>query len=122
MKRQMDDMAQEVSEKNSYTASEVGKVKVDLNKAQSKLEQERTIQNELREKLSNVDSQMSEQLLKHRQVMEEKEKELVTLQEKMKGRDLELVRMREEEAQRVQILQSAILNYVGTNRGSASPR
>ncbi|XP_005091949.1 leucine-rich repeat-containing protein 45 [Aplysia californica] len=121
MKRQMDEMAQEVSEKNSYTMSEVGKVKVELNKSQAKLEQERSTQAELREKLSTVDSQMSEQLLKHRQAMEEKEKEIVTLQEKMKGRDLELVRMREEESQRVQILQSAILNYVGSNRGS-SPR
>ena len=43
------------------------------------------------------------------------------------GRDLELVRLREEEAQRVHILQSAILNYVGSgsSRGAApaaSPR
>ena len=53
--------------------------------------------------------------------MEEKEKELVTMQEKMKGRDLELVRLREEEAQRVNILQSAILNYVGSGRGASSP-
>ena len=54
--------------------------------------------------------------------MEEKDKEIVTLEEKLKGRDLELVRMREEEAQRVQVLQSAILNYVGSKQGVASPR
>ena len=66
-------------------------------------------------------SSSSEQLLKHRKIVEEKDKEIVTLEEKLKGRDLELVRMREEEAQRVQVLQSAILNYVGSKQG-VSPR
>lgn len=121
LKRQMEELNQELSQKNSQTYAEVEKVKVELNKASSKLEQERSTQSELRDKLASVDSQMSEQLLKHRKIVEEKDKEIVTLEEKLKGRDLELVRMREEEAQRVQILQSAILNYVGS-KPAPSPR
>lgn len=60
-------------------------------------------------------------MLRHRQTIEDKDKEIVLLQEKLKGRDLDLVRMREEETQRVQVLQSAILNYVGSKQG-LSPR
>ena len=52
-------ISQEVAEKNTYTASEVGKVKVELNKVQAKLEQERSTQSDLREKLSSVDNSMS---------------------------------------------------------------
>ncbi|KAH9505278.1 hypothetical protein Btru_059130 [Bulinus truncatus] len=97
LRRQMDELNQELSQKNNYTMAEVGKVKVELNKSQSKLDQERSIQSELREKLVAVDSQLSE---------------------KPKGRELELVRLRER-AQRV-VLQSAILNYVGNKHGGMS--
>uniref|UniRef100_A0A2C9L243 Leucine rich repeat containing 45 n=1 Tax=Biomphalaria glabrata TaxID=6526 RepID=A0A2C9L243_BIOGL len=119
LRRQMDELNQELAQKNNYTMAEVGKVKAELNKLQNKLDQERSVQSELREKLATVDSQMSEQMLKHRRQMEEKEKEVVLLEEKLKGRELELVRLREEEAQRVQVLQSAILNYVG-KQGTSS--
>uniref|UniRef100_A0A0B6ZX13 Leucine-rich repeat-containing protein 45 n=2 Tax=Arion vulgaris TaxID=1028688 RepID=A0A0B6ZX13_9EUPU len=118
--RQKDELNQELSQKTNYTMAEVEKVKVELTRSQSKLDQERSMQAELREKLSAVDTQMSEQLLKQRKVVEEKEKEVVLLEEKLKGRELELVRMREEEAQRVQVLQSAILNYVGSKHGVSS--
>ena len=40
-------------------------MKVELNKASSKLEQERSTQSELRDKLASVDSQMSGEKLKH---------------------------------------------------------
>ncbi|KAK7005347.1 leucine-rich repeat-containing protein 45 [Biomphalaria glabrata] len=119
LRRQMEELNQELAQKNNYTMAEVGKVKAELNKLQNKLDQERSVQSELREKLATVDSQMSEQMLKHRRQMEEKEKEVVLLEEKLKGRELELVRLREEEAQRVQVLQSAILNYVG-KQGTSS--
>lgn len=59
-------------------------------------------------------------MLKYRKIVEEKEREVVLLEEKLKGRELELVRLREEEAQRVQVLQSAILNYVGSKHGTSS--
>lgn len=39
--------------------AEVGKVKAELNKLQNKLDQERSVQSEMREKLATVDSQMS---------------------------------------------------------------
>ncbi|CAL1532646.1 unnamed protein product [Lymnaea stagnalis] len=119
LRRQMEEVNQELAQKNNYTMAEVAKVQVELNKSQSKLDQERAVHSELREKLASVDSQMSEQMLRHRRQMEEKEKEIVVLEEKLKGRELELVRLREEEAQRVQVLQSAILNYVGSKQGSS---
>ncbi|XP_059173712.1 leucine-rich repeat-containing protein 45-like [Physella acuta] len=120
MRRQMNEVNEELSQKNNYTMAEVGKVKAEMSKYQSKLDQERSIQSELREKLASVDTQMSEQLLKHRKQVEEKDKEIVMLEEKLKGRELELVRLREEEAQRVQALQSAIFNYVGSKQGTAT--
>ncbi|CAG5118681.1 unnamed protein product [Candidula unifasciata] len=118
--RQRDELNQELAQKSNYTMAEVEKVKVELTRCQNKLDQERATQAELRDKLASVDSQMSEQMLKYRKVVEEKEREIVLLEEKLKGRELELVRIREEEAQRVQALQSAILNYVGSKHGTSS--
>ena len=49
--------------------------------------------------------------------MEEKDRELVSVQEKLRARELEIQRGREEDAQRAQMLQSAIMSYC-----SRSPR
>ena len=60
---------------------------------------------------------VSDQLLRHRQAMEEKDRELIAVQEKLRAREMEIQRAREEEAQRAQMLQTAIMSYV-----SRSPR
>ena len=54
----------------------------------------------------------SDQLLRHRQAMEEKDRELISVQEKLRAREMEIQRAREEEAQRAQMLQTAIMSYV----------
>lgn len=54
----------------------------------------------------------TEQLLKHRELLEEKESELDSLKKKLKSRELELSNVREEEAQRAQVLQMAIMSYM----------
>ncbi|KAK7501490.1 hypothetical protein BaRGS_00007294 [Batillaria attramentaria] len=112
LKRRLEEMGQELAEKNNYTMAEVNKVKVELNQTLSKLDGERSVHSELREKLAQADRELSDQLLRHRQAMEEKDRELITLQEKLRARGLEIQRAREEEAQRAQMLQSAIMSYV----------
>ncbi|XP_076444384.1 leucine-rich repeat-containing protein 45-like [Babylonia areolata] len=111
-KRRMEEMGQELAEKNSYTMAEVGKVKMELNQAHTKLEGERSVHSDLRDKLAQADKDLSDQLLRHRQAMEEKDRELISLQEKLRAREMEIQRSREEEAQRAQMLQSAIMSYV----------
>jgi hypothetical protein len=53
---------QELAEKNNYTMAEVGKVKMELNTVISKLEQERSSQSDLRDKLSHADKELSGKL------------------------------------------------------------
>ncbi|KAL8619252.1 hypothetical protein ACOMHN_050033 [Nucella lapillus] len=111
-RRRLEEMGQELAEKNNYTMAEVGKVKLDLNQTLSKLDGERSLHSELRDKLAQADRDLSDQLLRHRQAMEEKDRELVSVQERLRGREMEIQRAREEEAQRAQMLQSAIMSYV----------
>ena len=54
-------MTQELAEKNNYTMAEVGKVKIELNQTQNKLEGERSVHAELREKLAQADKDLSGQ-------------------------------------------------------------
>ena len=54
----------------------------------------------------------SEQMLKHREIVEAKDREILSLQERLRAREGELSRAREDEIQRAQILQSAVMNYV----------
>ncbi|KAK7111802.1 leucine-rich repeat-containing protein 45-like [Littorina saxatilis] len=112
LKRRLEEMGQELAGKSNYTMAEVNKVKVELNQTLSKLDGERSVHSELREKLAQIDKELSDQLLRHRQASEEKEREVVTLQEKLRARELEIQRSREEEAQRAQMLQTAIMSYV----------
>jgi len=42
-----------------YTMQEVGKVKIDLQSTQTKLENERTVQKDLRDKLADADTKLS---------------------------------------------------------------
>lgn len=50
---------QHLAEKNSISLSEVGKVRIELNQTVNKLEAERKLQTELREKLGDSDRKMS---------------------------------------------------------------
>ncbi|KAK3586009.1 hypothetical protein CHS0354_033126 [Potamilus streckersoni] len=112
LKRRISTLNEELAEKNNITLAEVGKVKLDLQQALNKQEAERMVQKELREKLSEADSKATEQLMKYRDTIESKEREILSLQEKLRAREYELSRVREEELQRAQVLQNAVMNYV----------
>ncbi|XP_060581578.1 leucine-rich repeat-containing protein 45-like [Ruditapes philippinarum] len=119
-KRRIEELNEEVNNKNVYTMQEVGKVKIEMQGTATKLENERSIQKELREKLAEADTKLSEQMMKHRETIDSKEREIMLLQEKLRARDAELSRVREDEMQRAQILQSAVMNYV--SKVPSSPR
>ncbi|KAJ8318587.1 hypothetical protein KUTeg_003678, partial [Tegillarca granosa] len=95
MKKRVEEMNQELAEKNTVTLSEVGKVKIELNQTVNKLEAERAMHAEVRDKLNDSDRKLSDSLKK-----------------KLKSRELELSNVREEEAQRAQVLQMAIMSYM----------
>lgn len=88
-------------------------MRIELNQTVNKLEAERKLQTELREKLGDSDRKMSEQLLRHREILEEKETEIESLKRRLKAREAEVNNIREEEMQRAQVLQMAVMNYVG---------
>ncbi|XP_052068540.1 leucine-rich repeat-containing protein 45-like [Mytilus californianus] len=111
MKKRVEEMQQELAEKNAVTFAEVGKVKLDLNQALNKLEAERKVQTELRDQLSDSDRKTSEQILRYREACEEKDAELDSLRRRLKSRELEVSHVREEESQRAKMLQMAVLNY-----------
>ena len=112
LKRRMEEMGQELAEKHNYTAAQVGKVKIELNQTMSRLEGERSVHADLRDKLAQADKDLSEQLLRHRLAMEEKDRELITAREKLRAREMAMQRAREEESQRVQMLQMAFMSFV----------
>uniref|UniRef100_K1RCY5 Leucine-rich repeat-containing protein 45 n=1 Tax=Magallana gigas TaxID=29159 RepID=K1RCY5_MAGGI len=112
-KKRVEEANEQLAEKNSISLSEVGKVRIELNQTVNKLEAERKLQTELREKLGDSDRKMSEQLLRHREILEEKETEIESLKRRLKAREAEVNNIREEEMQRAQVLQMAVMNYVG---------
>ncbi|WAQ96759.1 LRC45-like protein [Mya arenaria] len=121
-KRRIEELSEEVNNKNMHTMQEVGKVRIELQSVHTKLDNEKAIQRELRDRLTEADNKLSaiinslciirtEQMMKHRDLLESKEREITHLQEKLRAREAELSRSREEEMQRAQILQSAVMNY-----------
>ncbi|XP_052762875.1 leucine-rich repeat-containing protein 45-like [Mya arenaria] len=119
-KRRIEELSEEVNNKNMHTMQEVGKVRIELQSVHTKLDNEKAIQRELRDRLTEADNKLSEQMMKHRDLLESKEREITHLQEKLRAREAELSRSREEEMQRAQILQSAVMNYV--SKVPSSPR
>ncbi|KAL5017929.1 hypothetical protein ScPMuIL_003651 [Solemya velum] len=111
-KRRVEEMSQELAQKDSITLAEVGKVKIDMSQLTIKLEGERQINSELRDKLNEVDRKMSEQMMRNRDILEEKEKQISALQSNLRARESEVSRIREEESQRAHVLQAAVMNYV----------
>ena len=52
-------VVQELAEKHTYTAAEVGRVKIELNQTMSKLEGERSVHADIRDKLAQADKDLS---------------------------------------------------------------
>ena len=61
-----------------------------------------------------------DQTIKHRDALQAKETEINSLTERLRMKDAEINTMKDEETQRVNALQSAIMNYV--SRSPYKPR
>ncbi|XP_044153616.1 leucine-rich repeat-containing protein 45 [Bufo gargarizans] len=122
LKRRIDGLQQELSKKDQEKVSEVTKVRVELQEQLGHFEAELTAQEGLKEKISALERKQKVQANTHREMLLDKEAEISSLLEKLRVKDAEILRMREEEAQRANLLQSAILNYISTPLGSTSGR
>ncbi|XP_041364720.1 leucine-rich repeat-containing protein 45-like [Gigantopelta aegis] len=98
LKSRLEEMRQEFAVKNNVTIAEM---KLELTATLNKLESERQLQSELRNKLSQVDRDLSA-----------KDREIASLKEKLRAREYEVSRIREDELQRVHMLQSAVVTYM----------
>ena len=59
----------------------------------------------------------------HREALLDRESENASLREKLRLKEVEIARIREEEAQRANFLQNAVLAYVqGSSRRATSPQ
>ncbi|XP_064621256.1 leucine-rich repeat-containing protein 45-like [Lineus longissimus] len=112
LKRKIEGFQNELAGKNSEMMTEVGKVRLEMAQRMNKLEAENQTQSELRDKMHNLDQQLTEQTVRNRDAIHAKEREITELQERLKSKETEIQRMREDEAQRASVLQQAILNYV----------
>ncbi|XP_077980716.1 leucine-rich repeat-containing protein 45-like [Glandiceps talaboti] len=123
LKRKIEDLNQELSGKSNETLSEVAKVKLSFQKQINRMEADIQDVDELRDKCNKLEKQLLEQSKQNRETMAAKEAELAAMQERFRMKDGEIARMREDEAQRVNMLQSAIMSYVSSSRTSpgASP-
>ncbi|KAJ7315942.1 hypothetical protein JRQ81_002104 [Phrynocephalus forsythii] len=123
LKRQVEELQQELSRKEQAKVSEVNKVRVELQEQIGRLEAERALQEGMREKMATLERQLKVLCSNHREALLDKEGEISSLQEKLRVREAEISRMREEEAQRASFLQNAILAYVQASPlGSLSPK
>ncbi|XP_060620830.1 leucine-rich repeat-containing protein 45 isoform X1 [Anolis sagrei] len=112
LRRRVEELQQELSNKEQEKVTEVNKVRVELQEQIGHLEAERTAQEGMREKIAALERQMKVLSSNHREALLDKVGEISSLQEKLRVREAEISRMREEEAQRASFLQNAIMTYV----------
>ncbi|XP_002731112.1 leucine-rich repeat-containing protein 45-like [Saccoglossus kowalevskii] len=120
LKRKLEDLNLELSGKSNETIAEVNKVKLNYQKQISRMESDLQEVEDLREKCTRLEKQMLEQSKQHRETLAARESELSVLSEKLRMKEAEMARIREDEAQRVNMLQSAIMSYVSSSRASPS--
>ncbi|NWS73197.1 LRC45 protein, partial [Crotophaga sulcirostris] len=123
LRRQLEELQQDLNRKEEEKVTEVNKVKVELQEQIGRLQAERTAQDGLREKIAALERQLKALSSNHREALLDKEGEISMLLEKLRIKEAEISRMREEEAQRASFLQNAIMAYVqGSSLGSLSSR
>uniref|UniRef100_A0A6J0VF87 Leucine-rich repeat-containing protein 45 n=1 Tax=Pogona vitticeps TaxID=103695 RepID=A0A6J0VF87_9SAUR len=121
--RRMEELQQELSNKEQAKVVEVNKVRVELQEQIGRLEAERIAQEGMRERIAALERQLKVLCSNHREALLDKEGEISSLQEKLRVREAEISRMREEEAQRASFLQNAIMAYVQASPlGTLSPK
>ncbi|NXL38208.1 LRC45 protein, partial [Glaucidium brasilianum] len=123
LRRRLEELQQELNNKEEEKVTEVNKVKVELQEQIGHLQAERAAQDGLREKIAALERQLKALSSNHREALLDKEGEISMLLEKLRVKEADISRMREEEAQRASLLQNAIMAYVqGSPLGSHSSR
>ncbi|XP_064379012.1 leucine-rich repeat-containing protein 45 isoform X2 [Dromaius novaehollandiae] len=123
LRRQIEELQQDLNSKEQEKVTEVNKVKVELQEQIGHLQAERTAQEGLKEKIAALERQLKALSSNHREALLDKEGEISMLLEKLRMKEAEISRIREEEAQRASFLQNAIMAYVqGSPLGPLSPR
>uniref|UniRef100_A0A8C5WFK0 Leucine rich repeat containing 45 n=1 Tax=Leptobrachium leishanense TaxID=445787 RepID=A0A8C5WFK0_9ANUR len=112
LKRRIDGLNQELAKREQQKMAEVTKARVELQERIGHLEAELTAQEGLKEKICSLERQLKAQSSSHREMMLDKEGEISSLTEKLRLKAAEILRMREEDAQRANLLQNAILSYI----------
>ncbi|XP_074080953.1 leucine-rich repeat-containing protein 45 [Macrotis lagotis] len=121
LRRQLEELQQELRNKDQVKVAEVSKVRVELQEQIGHLQAEMTAQEGLREKIAALERQIKVMSSSHREALLDRESENASIREKLRLKNTEIKRLREEEAQRASFLQNAILAYVqGSPLGSSN--
>ncbi|XP_006886373.1 PREDICTED: leucine-rich repeat-containing protein 45 [Elephantulus edwardii] len=112
LRRRIQGLQQELSDKDQEKAVEVNRVRVELQEQTGRLQAELAAQEGLKEKVAALERQLKVISSDHREALLDRESENASLREKLRLREAEIVRIREEEAQRAGFLQNAVLAYV----------
>lgn len=112
LKRRLEELQQELSNKDQEKVAEVTRVRVELQEQNGRLQAELAAQEALKEKVAALERQLKVMASGHREALLDRESENACLLEKLRLREAEIARIREEEAQRASFLQSAVLAYV----------
>ena len=114
LKEEKDAATKELHRKESDYKTEISRLKMDL-------ESEKNTQDNLRDKISSLESNIKENARKHKDVIASKSREIECLEEKLQARETDLKRQREDEMRRADLLESAIFTYVNSTRSSRPP-
>ncbi|XP_020856516.1 leucine-rich repeat-containing protein 45 [Phascolarctos cinereus] len=122
LRRQIEELQQELRNKEQEKVAEVNKVRVELQEQIGHLQAEQTVQEGLKEKIATLERQIKVMSSSHREALLDRESENASIREKLRLKNVEINRLREEEAQRASFLQNAILAYVqGSPLGTPKP-
>lgn len=114
---------QELSTKDQEKVAEVSRVRVELQEQSGRLQAERAAQEALREKVAALERRLKVIASDHREALLDRESENASLREKLRLKEAEIARIREEEVQRANFLQNAVLAYVqGSPLRAMSPQ
>ncbi|XP_043924153.1 leucine-rich repeat-containing protein 45 isoform X3 [Protopterus annectens] len=112
LKHRIEELYQELSGKEQEKVAEVNRARLELQEQIGHLQAERTAQEGFKEKIAALERQIKVQQNNHRESLLDKESEMSSLLEKLRLKDAEIKRMQEDEAQRANYLQNAVLAYM----------
>lgn len=109
-----DSVAKESDRKQNDHKAEISRLKMEL-------QSEKKTQENLKDQMSNLESNIKENSRKYKDWIANKEREIESLQEKLQGKETDLKRQREEEIRRADLLESAIFTFVNSARSTRPP-